>query len=200
MLHQVAEVRAAPSSSNTNQKSNAGEKKSSHETSKEEGKNQSNIKKECTISDDQRKKKQTSNAEFTSSQNRRTSVFTVDRSNVTMKKSSFCDSVNGVASYIIDDAESDSSGFETSPVKPTVDEDFSISDACSVFSISSDVKTLVPFIISSLQKSNHLLLAEVLSNSSNAMRGAESSTSMNRRGISKSFIHSRFSDITNCHL
>lgn len=207
VLHQDAVVRAAPSSSSTNQKSNAGEKKSSCETSREKGKTQSNTKKEWTISDDQRKKKQTSNAEFTGSQNRRETVFTVDCSNVTKKKSSFCDSANDVAddvklpssiaSNVIDDVKSDSSGFETSPVKPTADEDFGISDVCSVFSQSSEVKALVSFIICFLQKSNDLLLVGDLSNSSNPMRGAESSTSMNRRGISKSFIHSRFSNITN---
>lgn len=110
----------------------------------------------------------------------------------------FCDYADDVADDIkLHTSIASSSAFETSTVKPTVDEDLSVSDEYSVFSRSSDVNSLVPFIISSLQKSNDVLIDKDLSNASNSMRGAESSASTSRRGFFTSSIHSRFSDITN---
>jgi len=156
VLRQVAERRAATSSSGTDRRSNTGEKKSSRETSNEKGNTRSNTKKERkpsqkkdykegrgrTKSDDQRKKRQTSNAEFTGAQNERKAAPRVDPNDVTKKTLLFSDSTHNAAddvklpssdaaSNVTDGVKAKSSGSETSLASPAVDKELKSTEQSS---------------------------------------------------------------------
>ncbi|KAL7472536.1 hypothetical protein ACHAXS_012896 [Conticribra weissflogii] len=143
VLRQVAERRAAAASSGSDRRSNTGEKRSSRETSNEKGNSRSNPKKERkpsqkkenkdgrgrTKNDDQRKRRQTPNAEGISSQIEKKAAPRMDSSDIADKMLFSNSSTNDVSddvnlpssdtvTNVTDDTKAESSAPEKSRDSP----------------------------------------------------------------------------------